>query len=251
MTAHGDRLGLVVIDTLSASTPGADENLARDMGPVLRSLQDLAREFAVLILVIAHPGKDEAKKIRGWSGLLANADGVILIEAADSSGVRRGTIEKVKNGPAGGTFGFRLARVAVGADEDGDEIDTCVIEETDAPEPSKPGRKPTKASATGDLILKALHLCLDYCPVPVNAVGAIGLKGVEVQNLRAQAFTNGLGPSEPDIPVDASPDEAKRARRSWQDKRKVDFDRGLQHELANGRLRQHERVVWETFAKKG
>src|SRR5262249_23931254 len=105
MEARGDRLGLVIIDTLSPSTPGADENLARDMGPVLKKLQDLAREFRILILVVAHPGKDEAKKIRGWSGLLANADGVILIEAPDIFGVRRGTIEKVKNGPAGGTFG--------------------------------------------------------------------------------------------------------------------------------------------------
>jgi hypothetical protein len=251
MASHGDRLGLVVIDTLSASTPGADENLAKDMGPVLWALQDLARELVLLIVVIAHPGKDEAKKIRGWSGLLANADGVIFIENLEGSDVRGGRIEKVKNGPAGASFGFRLERVVVGKDAEGEDIDTCVIQEADPPEPKKAGRKPTKASATGELILKALHLCLDYCAVPVHAIGAIGLQGVEVRHLREEAYRIGLGPSEPDIPPGADAEEQRRARRSWQDKRKVDFDRGLQHELASGRLRQHGNVVWETFAKRG
>jgi hypothetical protein len=240
---------LVVIDTLSASTPGADENLARDMGPVLRTLQDLARELALLIVVIAHPGKDEAKKIRGWSGLLANADGVILIENPDASGVRTGKVEKVKNGPAGGTFAFRLTKVILGKDKDGDDIDTCVVEEADPSEAEAPREsRKSKAGDSAKLILRALHLCIQVSWIPVNVEGATGLKGAKVADVRTKAYEIGLGGSEPDYPAD--PAEAKRARTKWLDQRKKDFDRGCERALATDLLRQHGDLIWETYAKK-
>ena len=71
MRAKGLELGVVAIDTLSASIPGADENSAADMSPVLHALQGMAAELGLLVLVIAHTGKDETRGLRGWSGLLA------------------------------------------------------------------------------------------------------------------------------------------------------------------------------------
>lgn len=249
MAAHGIPLGLVVIDTMSAATPGADENTAKDMGPVLNALQDMARELETLIVVVAHTGKDESRGLRGWSGLMANADGIIMLEDPEGSEVRRGKVVKVKNGRAGDRFAFTLKVVVLGEDEDGDSIDTCVIEDTDLPEPTKGGARGGKAADNGELVVRALHLCLDEYAVDVYAPGADRAKGVEVSRLRQKAYTIGVGPTEPDPAVDGDLEEERRLKRKWQGQRKADFDRGLQHELKTKRLRKHGNVVWETYAK--
>jgi hypothetical protein len=131
--AAGRNLATVVIDTLSASTPGADENTGRDMGPVLKALQTLAADLEVLILMVSHTGKDEAKGLRGWSGLRGNADGLIMIESPDNDGVRKGVVTKVKDGPDNIQFGFDLEVVKIGYDEDGEDQTTCVIREKSPP----------------------------------------------------------------------------------------------------------------------
>lgn len=245
MAERGVPLGLVVIDTMSAATPGADENTAKDMGPVLNALQALAQELETLILVIAHTGKDETRGLRGWSGLLANADGLIMLEDPEGSEVRRGKVVKVKNGRAGDRFAFTLRSVVLGQDDDGDDIDTCIIEDTDPPEPSRSGRRGSKAADNGELVVRALHLCLDECAVDVYAPGAVGAKGVEVSRLRQKSYTIGVGPTEPDPVEDGDAEEERRLKRKWQGQRKADFDRGLQHELKTRRLRKHGDVVWE------
>jgi hypothetical protein len=250
MASRGVPLGLVVIDTMSAATPGADENTAKDMGPVLKALQDTARELETLIILVAHTGKDETRGLRGWSGLLANADGLIMLEDAEGSEVFRGRVVKVKNGRAGDRFAFTLRVVVLGQDEDGDDIDTCVIEEADPPDRSNAGRPPTKAMATGRLILNALHLCLDEFPIAVQAPGAFGAKGVEIQRLRDRAYRIGVGPTEPSVSADGEPAEDKRLKRKWQDQRKADFDRGLAHLLSIRALRRDGDLVWEPSTKK-
>ena len=59
MAVRGTKLGVLAIDTLSASAPGADENSSKDMSPVLAALHTLALELQILVVVIAHTGKDE------------------------------------------------------------------------------------------------------------------------------------------------------------------------------------------------
>jgi len=130
--ASGEHLSVVVIDTLSASTPGADENTARDMGPVLQALQLLAQDLQILVIMVAHTGKDEGRGMRGWSGIRGNADGVIMIESPDAKGVRQGTVAKVKDGQDNIHFSFDLEVVKIGIDDDGEDITTCVIREKDA-----------------------------------------------------------------------------------------------------------------------
>ena len=82
MKRRGHRLGIVAVDTLSASIPGADENTAKDMSPVLSALQRLALELDVMVLVVAHTGKDQDRGLRGWSGLMANVMALCLADPA-------------------------------------------------------------------------------------------------------------------------------------------------------------------------
>lgn len=242
---RGVALGVVAIDTLSATIPGADENSAQDMSRVLADLQMLASDLGVLVLVVAHTGKDESRGLRGWSGLFANADGVIMLDDPKGEQIRTGTIVKVKDGPAGDTFAFELEQISLGQDADGDAITTCVVHEVEAVERRATGRRPTKAGASGELIMRAYGRVFDVKPQAVNAPGAVGNKGVLVRDLRTQSYAIGLGPSEPDFSELGDAEEQKRAKRSWHDKRKIDFDRGLQHLAAKGFLRVEDGLVWE------
>lgn len=244
----GDPLGLVVVDTLSASIPGADENGAADMSPVLAALQDMAAELQTCVLVVAHTGKSEAQGLRGWSGQLANADGVIMLTEPDGD-LRSGTVLKVKDGKSGDRFGFALEVVELGTDEDGDPITTCVIEERDAPEASKAGRRPTKAVGTGVLILTAFGRVLADKPRTIHAPGAEGVRGVSLDDLRSLSYEIGVGPADAEIPADADEAERRRLTRKWHDQRKADFKRGLDYLLTSQKLRAERGCVWEFGAK--
>ena len=244
LQAAGHDLGIVCLDTLSASIPGADENSAADMSPVLHALQAMAAELGLLVLIIAHTGKDETRGLRGWSGLLANADGVIMLEAPDGE-ARTGSVLKVKDGLSGDRFAFVLERVVLGLDDDGDEISTCVIQETDAPERPRSGRRPSKAGGTGDLILSALGRVLEDKPRDIRAPGAPpGQQGVSAHDLRTMSFQIGVGGPPPDVPPDASEDERGKLERKWSDQRRKDFARGLAHLLEDKTLRQEGELVW-------
>lgn len=157
MHERGKRLGVVAIDTLSASIPGADENTAKDMSPVLTALQNIAVEMDLLVLFVAHTGKQADRSIRGWSGLLANADGVIMMDGKNDDDTFTGTVTKVKDGNSGDRFAFKLEQVVLGHDEDGEEETTCRVIEADFPIRQRMGTRPKPDEAA---ILSALSGCI-------------------------------------------------------------------------------------------
>jgi hypothetical protein len=230
---NGIRLGLVVIDTLSASIPGADENSAKDMSPILADLQLLAKELEVCVLVVAHVGKDIDRGIRGWSGMLANADGNINVGIPDDDGVRIATVVKVKDGEAGTKFAFSLEKVLLGHDPDGDPITTCTVTWRDLP--AKSTRR--KLSASGRLILRALTRLVDHgAGVPVVAPGApAGTFGIPSKLLASAAFDDGLGGPEPD---------ESEHRKRWKDAQRKRYENGIGSLQDAGEIRSENKVVW-------
>jgi hypothetical protein len=129
MDAEDYRLGVLAIDTLSRAIPGVDENNSLDMSRALEVLFDIAREFELFVLVVAHHGKSGADKgIRGWSGLDSNSDATITVERdPDDPDMRTLSFSKVKNGLDGVKIVFSLEQVSLGTfDEDGDEETSCV-----------------------------------------------------------------------------------------------------------------------------
>jgi hypothetical protein len=194
MEAGALRLGVVALDTLSASIPGVDENMARDMSPILAALQQLAIDLDVLVVVVAHTGKDAERGLRGWSGLLGNADGLVMLNPPDGA-YRGGEIVKVKDGESGGKFAFELAPVVIGVDEDGDDVTTCVVDEVPIQPKTVVSRK---LEPVFDLILKCVAACIDagQCEnVPPFDGVPRGTKGVRRETLRArlesEGYTNG------------------------------------------------------------
>ena len=117
--------GLVIIDTLNRSAPGADENSSADMGTVLSMVKQMQTVLGGLVLIVHHPGKDATKGMRGHSSLFAALDAVI--EVKRSGDQREWSVAKSKDGEDGKTHNFELSVVNLGFDEDGDPITSCTI----------------------------------------------------------------------------------------------------------------------------
>ena len=123
------KVDVVVIDTLSATTPGGNENSGEDMGRVLSHCKSLHRKTGALVVLIHHSGKDATKGARGWSGLRAAADAEI--EITRHGDFRTATVTKMKDGDDGAAWPFKLKPLTLGVDQFGEEESSCVVEHTE------------------------------------------------------------------------------------------------------------------------
>lgn len=133
--------GVVVIDTLAAVSPGANENTSEGMGPIVQSAQMIIEATGATVILIHHTNK--AGEMRGWSGLLGALDNQIRVEKNED--LKTAHIEKLKEEKDGSAYGYRLKIVNLGIDEDGDSITSCAIEPCEDITPidkDKKGKKP-------------------------------------------------------------------------------------------------------------
>lgn len=125
------KVDVVVIDTLSASIPGGDENAGKDLGQVVNHCKFIHRKTGALVVLVHHSGKDASRGARGWSGLRAAADAEI--EITRNGDFRTASVTKMKDGSDGRQWSFKLKTVVLGIDVDGDELTSCVLEHVEAP----------------------------------------------------------------------------------------------------------------------
>lgn len=139
-------LELVVVDTFSAAAAGADENLSKDVGPVLARCRRIAMETRAHVAIVHHTPKGGGSP-RGWSGFTGNAENVIEVmrnEGETSTEyygthttvreVRSFVVRKQKDGEDGFGKKFVLKGVVLGRDVDDDEITSCVVMPANASE---------------------------------------------------------------------------------------------------------------------
>ena len=190
------RLGLVVIDTLAASIPGADENTALDMSAVMANCHWLALQLGCFVLIVSHTGKDETRGVRGWSGQYAAADAVIMLTREEGSDLAAGRIAKLKEGEDGHRFAFRLERVAMGLDDDGDEITSAVVTYEDSPDAAVKPRKQRALNPGEQLVLASVGYVTDHGTthsIPSTVPGAKGWqRAVTRADVRARALVSGF-----------------------------------------------------------
>jgi hypothetical protein len=84
---------LVVIDTLSRSSAGADENNNTDMAKVLANADLIRQQLHCVVLLVHHEGKDKERGPRGASALTANIETSFLVTPDGSGGTR---VESIK-----------------------------------------------------------------------------------------------------------------------------------------------------------
>lgn len=142
LTESGWAGGVLCIDTLAHASAGIDEN-SSEMGEMIGIFRDLQQRLGGVILLIHHSGKDQARGMRGWSGLHAAMDFVIECQRDKSTGTREAqfVLTKVKDGSDGRAFAFEAVPVVIGMDEDGD----CETSLTIAPTGVESGNSIEKA----------------------------------------------------------------------------------------------------------
>lgn len=128
LNAYGP-VGVVVVDTLAQATAGGNENSGEDMGKALGHCKAIHKATGALVLLVHHSGKDATKGARGWSGIKAACDVEFEITRADTN--RCATLTKLKDGEDGTQFGFRLEKVDLGKDSDGEAITSCAVHEAE------------------------------------------------------------------------------------------------------------------------
>ncbi|MBN3809430.1 AAA family ATPase [Paraburkholderia sp. Ac-20347] len=138
--------GVVIIDTLSRSIPGVEENSAKDMSQVIENCHALGRATACMVIVVAHAGKDAERGVRGSSTLRAAADFELSVTRHLETQWRCVKVTKAKDDIDGTEFGFTLSSVEVGVDADGETAYSAVAVPSDE-RPAEVAQRPRSAAA--------------------------------------------------------------------------------------------------------
>lgn len=158
---------IVVVDTFAQAFRG-NENSGEDMGRALGHCKAIHKATGALVMLVAHSGKDSSRGVRGWSGLRGAAD--VQIEIVRNGDHRAAIIDKQKDGSGeGDEYGFRLNTVSLGADDDGEDITSCVIVESDTRASAK-AKEPK--GGNNKLVTRVLAEIqeLDSAPVSINTL---------------------------------------------------------------------------------
>jgi KaiC/GvpD/RAD55 family RecA-like ATPase len=149
---RGQKVRLIVGDTLARLSAGANENAGQDMGLVVRRFDRIRSACNAHFLLVHHSGKAAANGARGWSGIRAAVD--TEIEVTDSAQGRCAEITKQRDlSTKGERIGFRLDTVTLGSTKWGAAATSCVVVAADAPD--KPQGK--RVSEVGGAVLEYLR----------------------------------------------------------------------------------------------
>ncbi len=164
---RGAPLALIIADTFARSLPGLDENSAPEMSDAIAALSDLGRELDALVLIVHHAGKDASRGERGHSSLRAALDVSLEVVRQVDPPSRTLRLSKSKNAADGTAWGLELKPVALGVDQDGDELTSCVavfLEQTEAAPKSRAAvdvpvfkKLPAQTEIVGRVIAAAIH----------------------------------------------------------------------------------------------
>lgn len=165
-------LELVVIDTFSAATPGADENSAKDMTAVLARCERIRKETGAAVLIVHHMNAS-GEKPRGHTSIFANLDSVLICRKcevgegkgavpmvdADRREVRELSIGKAKDGEASAKFRFVLRSIEIGTNKYGKPVTSCIVDEPNKGRVSDdpPGAPGVKVSPDAMIYLRAIE----------------------------------------------------------------------------------------------
>lgn len=162
----GVPLRLVVIDTFAAATPGADENSARDVTPVLARANRISEELNVAVSVVHHANAGGVKP-RGHTSIFANVENVVSVELndkrtdEDGRPIRYAKVTKQKDAEAGKTWPFVLRSVELGMDAQGKAITSCVC---------VPPKEDIDAAKTADVGFNASDLDRQFLACIIDAI---------------------------------------------------------------------------------
>ncbi|SDX68664.1 AAA family ATPase [Thiocapsa roseopersicina] len=207
--------GIVVIDTLNAASPGADENSSVDMGRIIAAAKRLQATLGGLVLLVHHAGKELSRGLRGHSSLSGAVDAILEV-SRDNNDNREWAVTRAKDGPESEPRPFRLGVVELGTDEDGDPITSCIVEPVEArPQGKKPSRSEARALAAMREVMSQSKRCPPRSCWDAPKPPRTGQIACPLADLRAHVKRTG-GLSESDNP-DSNERALRRAIKGLQD----------------------------------
>jgi AAA domain len=122
----GQKVALVVVDTVARALAGGDENDGRAMGTLIRGCDQIRTQTGATVLLVHHSGKDATRGARGHSSLRAAVD--TEIEVTGQANPRQAKVTKQRDLPSGQAFAYDIEPVEIGRDlETGEAITACVV----------------------------------------------------------------------------------------------------------------------------
>ncbi|WP_454259666.1 AAA family ATPase [Pseudoxanthomonas mexicana] len=126
-------LRLIVIDTLSQTSTGADENSNSEMAVYFKHVQAMVNRTGATVRTIHHSGKDVSKGERGAFAIRGNVDTSIEVRRmknradGDPIDVVQLGMKKQKDDGAGRIGEFEMYSVPLGLDQEGQPYDSLVL----------------------------------------------------------------------------------------------------------------------------
>jgi hypothetical protein len=118
---------LIVVDTLARAMAGGDENSSTDMTSAVRAVDEIKTITGAHVMLIHHPGKNEAKGARGHSSLRAAIDTEIEVSKSEGSSLACAIVTKQRDLPAIPPMLFKLDTINIGIDNYGENVTSCVV----------------------------------------------------------------------------------------------------------------------------
>jgi hypothetical protein len=149
-------LRLVILDTISRSLCGGDENSSKDMGNTVRTISRILELTQAHVLTVHHSPVGSGERQRGHSSLKGALDTTILVE--QSGTVRAARVTKANDSAEDEAVCFALESVEIDRDEAGNVTAAPIVIAAQSNAQSRP--VPTrKLSDKQRLALDALARC--------------------------------------------------------------------------------------------
>lgn len=153
-------VGVVVLDTYQAATPGASIIKDEDVTTIYKRCQRIMDETGAGVWIVHH--KNAHGTIRGslvlWNAIETTIEIEILKQGTkpsemtskrdqDRREIRRCTVQKQSEGVKGDHWDFVLKQVVVGRDDDGDDVTSCICDSPNIHATEDAARPPTEKPA--------------------------------------------------------------------------------------------------------
>lgn len=107
---------LVVLDTLSRCSGGAEENSNTDMAKIIAAADVLQQRFHCTVLIVHHAGKDSDRGPRGASALVGNTETIVSVDRTEKG--CRVSCYKQKDAPRFEPFALAFQLVQYGSQQE-------------------------------------------------------------------------------------------------------------------------------------
>ncbi|CCD99988.1 AAA family ATPase [Bradyrhizobium sp. STM 3809] len=223
----------VAIDTLSAVTPGMDQN--KEMGVFVQNCRLILDGTSAAVIGTHHDGKDQSRGMRGGSDLLGAVDATMLVQD------RVLKTMKMRDGVSGQEFPFDIRVLNLWTDEKGRPAGAPVAVERDRYSAIDAVAGGTEAEA--DAILSGLAACETLADYVVEHMRRVAVD--EGVNPRGYPFASGELRRQLTPALDHY---APKSRRGVKDPAKLERQRAAQFSRVIAQLEAEGRLAVEPMA---